>query len=389
MRGLPPQWVHSGFGLRMPGISLICAPMTHRVINFNAGPSALPLPALERAQREFLDYQATGMSILEHSHRGKDYEKVHLEAISLVSELLGVPESHQVLFLQGGASVQFAQVPMNLRSDDHAGDYILTGVWSQKAYDEAKTVGKPQVAADPSFEGRFARIPKQSELQLSAQAPYVHITTNNTIFGTQYSEFPRTGHVPIVADMSSDILSRPLDVSQFGLIYAGAQKNIGPAGVTLVIMRKDLIDKARKDIPKIFRYATHAKENSLYNTAPTFAIYMVRNVLAWLKDSGGLAVMEKRNAQKAALLYGAIDASGGFYRNWVEKDDRSLMNVVFRLPSEALDAKFVEQAKDAGMVGLKGHRLVGGIRASIYNAVSVEGCETLARFMGTFVQANS
>jgi phosphoserine aminotransferase len=363
--------------------------MTHRVINFNAGPSALPLPALERAQREFLDYQATGMSILEHSHRGKDYEKVHLEAINLVSELLGVPESHQVLFLQGGASVQFAQVPMNLRSDDHAGDYILTGVWSQKAYDEAKTVGKPQVAADPSFEGRFARIPKQSELQLSAQAPYVHITTNNTIFGTQYSEFPRTGHVPIVADMSSDILSRPLDVSQFGLIYAGAQKNIGPAGVTLVIIRKDLIDKARKDIPKIFRYATHAKENSLYNTAPTFAIYMVRNVLAWLKDSGGLAVMEKRNAQKAALLYGAIDASGGFYRNWVEKDDRSLMNVVFRLPSEALDAKFVEQAKDVGMVGLKGHRLVGGIRASVYNAVSVEGCETLARFMGTFLQANS
>jgi phosphoserine aminotransferase len=217
----------------------------------------------------------------------------------------------------------------------------------------------------------------------------VHITTNNTIFGTQYSEFPRTGHVPIVADMSSDILSRPLDVSQFGLIYAGAQKNIGPAGVTLVIIRKDLIDKARKDIPKIFRYATHAKENSLYNTAPTFAIYMVRNVLAWLKDSGGLAVMEKRNAQKAALLYGAIDASGGFYRNWVEKDDRSLMNVVFRLPSEALDAKFVEQAKDAGMVGLKGHRLVGGIRASVYNAVSVEGCETLARFMGTFLQANS
>jgi phosphoserine aminotransferase len=362
--------------------------MTYRVNNFNAGPAALPLPALERAARELLDFQATGMSILEHSHRGKDYEKVHLEAISLLTELLGVPDTHQVLFQQGGASQQFALVPMNLRSDDHAGDYIITGVWSQKAYDEAKILGQPVIAADPSSEGRFTRIPKQEELRLSANAPYVHITTNNTIFGTQYRELPRTGSVPIVADMSSDILSRPLDVAQYGLIYAGAQKNIGPAGVTVVIVRKDLVDKGRKDIPKIFRYATHAKENSLYNTAPTFAIYMVRNVLAWLKDSGGLAVMEKLNARKAALLYGAIDASDGFYRNWVEKDSRSLMNVVFRLPSLALEDKFVEEAKNAGMVGLKGHRLLGGIRASLYNAVSLESVETLVRFMETFVQAN-
>jgi phosphoserine aminotransferase len=362
--------------------------MTHRVNNFNAGPAALPLPALERAQRELLDFQATGMSILEHSHRGKDYEKVHLEAIRLVSELLGVPDTHQVLFQQGGASQQFALVPMNLRSDEHAGDYIITGVWSQKAYDEAKILGQPAIVADPSSEGRFSRIPKQEELHFSANAPYVHITTNNTIFGTQYRELPRTGGVPIVADMSSDIFSRPIDVAQYGLIYAGAQKNLGPAGVTVLIVRKDLVEKGRKDIPKIFRYATHAKENSLYNTAPTFAIYMVRNVLAWLKDSGGLPVMEKLNARKAALLYGAIDASGGFYRNWVEKDSRSVMNVVFRLPSLALEDKFVEEAKNAGMVGLKGHRLLGGIRASLYNAVSVESVQTLVSFMETFVRAN-
>ncbi|HEX7481142.1 MAG TPA: 3-phosphoserine/phosphohydroxythreonine transaminase [Polyangiales bacterium] len=362
--------------------------MTNRVVNFNAGPSGLPLAALERAQKEFLDYQGTGMSIMEHSHRGKDYEAVHNEAIKLLTDLLGVPDTHQVLFLQGGASHQFAMLPMNLRTDEHAGDYVITGAWSQKAYDEAKIVGKPAVAADTSVEGKFTRVPKQSELKLSPNAPYVHITSNNTIFGTQFFDFPTTGNVPLIADMSSDILWRPTDVSKFGMIYAGAQKNIGPSGVTVVIMRKDLIEKSRKDIPKVLRYSTHAKENSLYNTAPTFAIYMVRNVLAVLKEQGGLPAIEKQNRKKGEILYAAIDGSGGYYKCPVEKDSRSVMNVVFRLPSEALEDKFVSEAKKAGMVGLKGHRSVGGIRASQYNAVTVEGVQKLVDFMSSFHKAN-
>jgi phosphoserine aminotransferase len=374
--------------LQVAAIPLRCGPMTNRVINFNAGPSALPLPALERAQKEFLDFQGTGMSIMEHSHRGKDYEKVHGEAITLLTELLGIPDSHQVLFLQGGASHQFAMVPMNLRSDEHSGDYVITGAWSQKAYEEARVVGKPSVAADTSLDGKFTRIPKQSELKLSPNAPYVHITSNNTIFGTQYFDFPTTGNVPLVADMSSDILWRPIDVSKFGLIYAGAQKNIGPSGVTVVILRKGLLDKCRKDIAKILRYPTHAKENSLYHTAPTFAIYMVRNVLAWAKEIGGLSVVERNNRKKGEVLYAAIDSSDGFYRCPVEKESRSLMNVVFRLPSEALEDTFVAEAKKAEMVGLKGHRSVGGIRASIYNAVTVEAVEKLANFMDSFRKAN-
>ena len=358
--------------------------MTNRVINFNAGPSALPLPALERAQKEFLDFQGTGMSIMEHSHRGKDYEKVHGEAIALLTELLGIPDTHQVLFLQGGASQQFAMLPMNLRTDEHGGDYVVTGAWSQKALEEAKVVGKPAVAADTSLEGKFTRVPKQSELKLSPNAPYVHITSNNTIFGTQFFEFPNTGNVPLIADMSSDILWRPIDVSKFGMIYAGAQKNIGPSGVVVVIMRKALLDKCRKDIPKIFRYPTHAKENSLYNTAPTFAIYMIRNVLSWVKEIGGLSVMERNNRKKGEVLYGAIDASDGFYRCPVEKESRSLMNVVFRLPSEALEDAFVAEAKKAGMVGLKGHRSVGGVRVSIYNAAELAWVQALVDYMNGF-----
>jgi phosphoserine aminotransferase len=375
--------------LQVAAIGLGCDPMTYRVFNFNAGPSGLPLPALERAQREFLDFQGTGMSIMEHSHRGKDYEKVHEEAIALLTELLAVPDSHQVLLLLSSASHQFAMVPMNLRTDEHGGDYVVTGVWAQKALDEARIVGKPSVAADTSLEGQFTRVPKQHELKLSANAPYVHITSNNTIFGTQFFDFPNTGSVPLVADMCSDILWRPIDVSKFGLIYAGAQKNIGPSGLTVVIMKKSLLDKCRKDIPKILRYPTHAKENSLYHTAPTFAIYMMRNVLGWLKEIGGLSVIERNNRKKGEVLYGAIDASDGFYRCPVEKESRSLMNVVFRLPSEALEDRFVAEAKNAEMVGLKGHRSVGGIRASIYNAVTVEAADKLANFMDGFRRANA
>jgi len=280
-------------------------------------------------------------------------------------------------------------LPMNLRSDEHAGDYVITGVWSQKAFEEARIVGKPSVAADTSLDGVFTRVPKQNELKLSPNAPYVHITTNNTIFGSQFFEFPTTGNVPLVADMSSDILWRPIDVSKFGLIYAGAQKNIGPSGVTVVIMKKSLLDKCRKDIAKILRYPTHARENSLYHTAPTFAIYMMRNVLAYVKELGGLSVMERNNRKKGDILYAAIDSSEGFYRCPVEKESRSLMNVVFRLPSEALEDTFVAEAKQADMVGLKGHRSVGGIRVSLYNAVAVDSAEKLANFMQSFRKANA
>jgi phosphoserine aminotransferase len=358
--------------------------MVTRHMNFNAGPSAIPLPALERAQKELLDFEGTGMSILEHSHRGKAYEKVHDEAIALLTQLLGIPDSHQVLFMQGGASAQFALVPMNLRTDTHAGDYVITDTWGKKAYQEAKVVGKPHVAWDENKEGRWTRVPKQNELKLTPDAPYVHLTSNNTIMGTQFFEFPSTGSVPLVADMSSDILWKPIDVSKFGLIYAGAQKNMGPAGITSVIIRKDLIEKGRTDLPSIFRYAEIAKNNSLQNTITTFTVYMIRNVLQWVKEQGGVTEMEKRNRKKAELLYSAIDGSSGYYTCPAEKASRSVMNVVFKLPSEELDGKFVADASKAGLVGLKGHRLVGGIRASIYNAVPVEGVEKLVDFMQRF-----
>jgi phosphoserine aminotransferase len=359
-----------------------------RHFNFNAGPSALPLPALELAQKELLDFQGTGMSILEHSHRGKAYEKVHEEAIALLSELMEIPESHQVLLMQGGASTQFALVPMNLRTDSSAGDYVITDTWGKKAYQEAKIVGKPNVAWDENKNGVWTRVPKQDELKLTKDAPYVHITSNNTIMGTQFHGFPSTGSVPLVVDMSSDILWRPMDVSKIALIYAGAQKNMGPAGIAVVIIRKDLIEKGRTDLPTIFRYAEIAKNNSLQNTITTFTVYMIRNVLTWVKEQGGTAEMERRNRKKADALYAAIDGSGGYYNSPPEKASRSVMNVVFRLPSEELDGKFVAEASKAGLVGLKGHRLVGGIRASIYNAVPLQAVEKLVEFMQRFQKAN-
>ena len=356
-----------------------------RHFNFNAGPSTLPLPALERAQAEFLDYKGSGMSILEHSHRGKVYEALHNETIALITELLDLPDSHQILFMQGGASTQFALVPMNLRTDSHAGDYVITGTWSKKAFKEAKVVGKPHVAWDEHSEaGTWNRVPKQSELSLSEGAPYVHVTTNNTIMGTQFHQLPNTGKAPLVLDMSSDVLWRPMDFKNVGLMYAGAQKNMGPAGVTLVVIRKDLLETARQDIPNIFRYTEVAANNSLQNTIPTFPVYMVHHVLSWVKEQGGAVEMEKRNRAKAALLYQAIDNSGGYYNCPVETESRSVMNVVFRLPSEELEAKFVAEATKAGMVGLKGHRSVGGIRASIYNAMPQAGVEALVQFMEKF-----
>ncbi|HZH14823.1 MAG TPA: 3-phosphoserine/phosphohydroxythreonine transaminase [Archangium sp.] len=360
-----------------------------RVINFNAGPAGLPLPALERARDELLDFQGSGMSIMEHSHRGKEYESVHGEAISLLTELLGIPDTHQVLFLTGGASQQFAQVPMNFLPPGASADYLMTGVWSEKAYDEAKLVGQARIAATTVLpDKRYARVPRQDELQLDPKAAYVHLTSNNTIYGTQWHRWPEVGDVPLVADMSSDFLWEPMDVSRFAFIYAGAQKNLGPSGVLIAVARKDFIARGRKDIPKIFRYSTHAENNSLYNTPPTLAIYLCRNVLAWVKQVGGLAQLEKWNREKGELLYGALDKHAGFYHAPVERESRSYMNVVFKLPTPELDDRFVAEAKKAGMVGLKGYRTMGGIRASIYNAVTVDHVRALVSFMEEFVRKN-
>jgi phosphoserine aminotransferase len=355
-----------------------------RVMNFNAGPAALPLAALERAQAELLDLGGTGMSVMEHSHRGKAYEAVHNEAINLTRELLAVPENYNILLLQGGASQQFAVVPMNLLPADKSADYVLTGAWSQKAYKEGKTLGKVRVAATSEKDGKFGRIPAASEINFDANAAYAHITSNNTIFGTQWHEFPNSGNVPLIADMSSDIAWKPIDVSKFGLIYAGAQKNLGPSGLVLVIVRKDLVEGGRKDIPTIFQYRTHVENNSLYNTPPTFSVYVLRNVLDDLKKNGGLAAAEKRNNEKAKLLYDVIDARPDVFSTPVEKSARSTMNVVFTLKSEAIEAEFLAEAQKRKMVGLKGHRSVGGFRASIYNAVPVEWVKALADLMKEF-----
>lgn len=357
-----------------------------RVDNFNAGPAGLPLAALERTQRELLDFEGTGMSIMEHSHRGKTYEKVHDEAITLIKELCGVPDDYAILFLQGGASQQFATVPMNFLKPGESADYILTGGWSEKAFEEAKRVhgGTPRVACTTGVDKKYTRVPKQSELQIDDKAAYVHITTNNTLFGTQWHYVPDVKGRPLVADMSSDFGWKPFDVSKYSFIYAGAQKNIGPSGVVVVIAKKSMIEAGRADIPTIFRYKTHADNNSLYNTAPTFGIYLVRNVLAYTKEIGGLPEIEKRNRKKADLLYSAIDASPDYFRAPVEKESRSTMNVVFRLPTEELEKSFIAEATKKGMIGLAGHRSTGGVRASLYNAVSIESVERLVSFMREF-----
>jgi phosphoserine aminotransferase len=374
-----------------------------RTINFNAGPAALPLPALERAREELLDFAGTGMSVMEHSHRGKEYEAVHHEAGSLLRELLGVGADYDILFLQGGASMQFAQVPMNFLQGGRRADYVVTGVWGEKAVAEAKVVAlqygeKAQEAVTTRTgdgkDATYVRTPTPAELaHLQPGAAYAHFTSNETIHGVQYAtspgeDFPSFGPSPLFCDMSSDFMWRKIDVSRFSLIYAGAQKNIGPSGVTVLIARHALLEEGRKDIPKIFQYRTHAENDSLYNTPPTFGVYLMRNVLSWAKSIGGLDAVERNNREKGRLLYGAIDAHAGFYRCPVAKPSRSLMNVVFRLPSEALEEKFVSEAKKQHMVGLKGHRSVGGIRVSTYNAVSVEWVSTLVDFMRDFAKKN-
>lgn len=360
-----------------------------RVINFNAGPAGLPLPALEKARDELLDFEGSGMSIMEHSHRGKVYEAVHHDATARLTRLLGIPDSHTVLYLTGGASTHFALIPMNFLPPGKSADYVMTGVWSEKALDEAKLVGTTRIAATTRGpDGRYTRVPAQAELDLDPQAAYVHTTSNNTIYGTQFHDPLDTRGVPHVCDMSSDFMWKSIDVGRYDFIYAGAQKNLGPSGVLVVVAKKAFIAQGRRDIPKVLRYQTHAENDSLYNTPPTFAIYLVRNVLEWIENEGGLKALEARNRAKADVLYGTLDRLAGFYRAPVERASRSVMNIVFRCPSESLDEKFVAEAKKAGMVGLKGHRIAGGIRVSAYNAVSLGDCETLASFMQSFAQSN-
>lgn len=354
-----------------------------RAYNFNAGPSALPLEVLERAQQELVNFNNTGMSIMEMSHRSKDYDEVHNNAIARFKKLFSIPENYEVLLLQGGASLQFTMVPMNLLNEGETASYVLTGSWSEKALKEAKLFGNAVEAASTK-DNEYRNIPSLDEIKFNATDRYVHITSNNTIYGTQWKEFPNTGDVPLVADMSSDIMCRPVDVSKFGLIYAGAQKNLGPSGLTVVIIRKDLIEKANTNIPTMLKYKIHADKNSLYNTPPTFGIYMFGEVLRWIEDQGGLEVIEKRNQEKAKLIYDVIDESNGFYKGHAEPNSRSLMNITFRVADEELEKQFLAEAKAAGFVGLNGHRSVGGCRASAYNAVPVEACEALRDFMIDF-----
>jgi len=349
-----------------------------RVHNFNPGPAALPLEALEAMREGFMDFG--GMSILEISHRSREFGAIIDEARELLKELMSIPTGYDILFLQGGAAHQFAMVPLNLM--ESTADYAITGSWSEKAFAEAGVVGRPAVAFTSKEEG-FTRVPGKGEVKIADGASYLHITSNNTIFGTQYREFPDAGGVPLIADMSSDILSRPVDVGSFGLIYAGAQKNLGPAGVTCVIIREDLARRSCREIPKILRYSSHVEGASLYNTPPVFAIYATMHCLRWVKAQGGVAEMERRNAAKAAMLYEAIDSSS-FYEGVAEKGSRSAMNVTFRLPDEGLTERFVADAKGRGIVGIKGHRSVGGLRASIYNAVGGESVEALVSFMKEF-----
>ncbi|WP_332648530.1 3-phosphoserine/phosphohydroxythreonine transaminase [Lysinibacillus sp. 54212] len=359
----------------------------NRAYNFNAGPSALPLQVLEVAQKELLDFQNNGMSLMEMSHRSATFEEVHNGAIARLRKIYNIPENYEVLFLQGGASLQFTMIPMNFLQEGAKASYVQTGSWSEKAIKEAKFFGTPVEAASTKA-NKYKNIPALEDITFNGDDAYLHITSNNTIYGTQWKEFPNTGEVPLVADMSSDILSKPVDVSKFGIIYAGAQKNLGPSGVTVVIIRKDLLEKANTDIPTMLKYTTHADNNSLYNTPPTFGIYMLGEVLKWVENQGGLEQIAKNNEEKAALIYDAIDNSNGFYYGHAEKDSRSLMNITFRVANEELEKKFLAEAKAAGFVGLNGHRSVGGCRASAYNAVPREACQALADFMVKFQQEN-
>jgi phosphoserine aminotransferase len=357
-----------------------------RIFNFSAGPAVLPYEVLEEAQRDLLALPGVGMSILEISHRSSTFDEVIDGCEADLRTLAGIPSNYRVLFLQGGASLQFSMVPMNLLPAGGSADYVVTGSWSEKAVKEAKRVGVVKIAGSTQAEN-FARIPKQGELTLDPNAAYVHITTNNTIFGTEWHYVPEVGDVPLVADTSSHMYSRPIDVAKYGLIYAGAQKNLAPAGLTLVIIRDDLLARTPSTLATMMQYGVHAENKSMYNTPPVFAIYIMRLVMKWLIKQGGLAAIEQQNVRKADKLYAEIDRTG-FYRGHAQKGSRSRMNVTFRLPSEDLEKKFSKEATAAGLDGLKGHRSVGGLRASIYNAFPEAGVVALVAFMKEFETRN-
>ncbi|WP_102261751.1 3-phosphoserine/phosphohydroxythreonine transaminase [Mesobacillus jeotgali] len=354
-----------------------------RALNFNAGPAALPEAVLAKAKKEMMNYQGTGMGVMELSHRSNEFEEINERTKNLLIRLLDIPDDYEILFLQGGASLQFSMVPMNLLVEGSTASYVLTGTWSEKALKEAQKVGNAVIAAS-SKNANYRFIPSTSEIDIPAESSYLHITTNNTIFGTQWHSIPERLSVPLVADMSSDILSRPLNLSSYELIYAGAQKNLGPSGVTVVIIHKDLLRHSRPGLPSMLNYRVHADSQSLYNTPPTLSIYFLMLVLQWAEELGGVKQLEQLNKQKAALLYDAIDSSGGFYTGHAEEKSRSLMNITFTLDDDNLTSSFLHEAEESGFIGLAGHRSVGGCRASIYNAVPLENVEKLADFMNSF-----
>ena len=360
--------------------------MTSQIFNFSAGPAVLPQEVLREAQQNLLALPGVGMSVLEISHRSPAFDEIIEGCEADLRQLANIPEGYHVLFLQGGASLQFSMVPMNLLPAGGSADYIVTGVWSQKAVKEAKRVGGVKIAATTEAE-KFSRVPKQSELTLDPGAAYLHYTTNNTIYGTEWHYVPDVGSVPLVADTSSDMFSRPIDVGKFGLIYAGAQKNLGPSGLTLVIIRDDLVARTPPSLATMLQYSVHVENKSMYNTPPVFGVYVMGLVLKWLLKEGGLTATDARNSRKAAKLYAEIDRSG-YYRGHAHADSRSRMNVTFRLPSEELEKNFAKEATTAGLDGLKGHRSVGGMRASIYNAFPEAGVDALVSFMQEFERVN-
>jgi len=358
-----------------------------RKLNFYAGPAVLPVEVLEKIQADMVDYQGMGISLVETSHRSKEYDEVHSQAVALVKELFQVPDNYSILFLGGGATLQFSMIPLNFLTGGKSCDFTVTGSWAKKALADAEKVGTVNVIFDGSDSG-YTTLPDPAALKGDPGAAYMHLTSNETIGGIQWQSWPETGSVPLIADMSSDILSRPVPVEKFGLIYAGAQKNLGPAGTTLVIIRDDLVERCPDTLTAYLNYKTHAEKDSLYNTPPVFSIYAMKLVLEGLKEAGGIPGAVERNEKKAGMLYQVIDESGGFYNCPVDEKYRSKMNVVFRLSSEDLEKEFIAESAAAGMVGLKGHRSVGGCRASIYNSMTVEGVETLAGFMKDFAGKN-
>jgi phosphoserine aminotransferase len=361
--------------------------MENRIYNFSAGPAILPEEVLKEAQEDLMALPGVGMSILEISHRSKTFDDVMAQTKADIKKLLGISDDYSIMFLQFGASLQFSMVPMNIMPPKNSADYIVTGAWSKKAVKEAKRLGNVNIAATTE-ETTFNRIPKQNEIKLSGDASYVHFTSNNTIYGTQFKSEPETGNIPLICDASSDIFHKKIDVNKYGIIYAGAQKNMGPSGVTMVIFRNDLLERSSDDLPTMLNYKTHVEKDSMFNTPNTFGIYIIGLVAKWLLNMGGLDKMYETNKHKAGILYDCIDNSNGFYKGHAEKDSRSLMNITFNLPSEELEKKLIAQALAAGFSGLKGHRSVGGLRASIYNAFPTKGVEDLVVFMKEFQAKN-